>query len=616
MAVGAAAAFDEGVVAEVVERSAWAKVEVVTADEREQVGGGRIRLNLGHTVGARAGGGRRLRDAAPWRGGRVRAAGLDAHRGGARRDAAGARRADRGAPDVAGPRRSRRSPTRRGGPRGDRDRQEARGGAASMGSADGRRVGDPRRVSASSSSADAIESVLAGVAPVRGVSDDVVTTSTDGKPSPPTPTAAERLDAAVELARIRDRIDELDTEIVALLNERATLGREPAAPSTSRAGARSATRSASARSSSAWRWATRARCRRPTSCRSTAGSSPRPGASSTATGPVTAAADEDGGAGPAAADPARRRRGAARTCGAARVPGHPLRAGADRAPPSRAPRQRALHLGPRPGGRRHASCSGSRTTTGSGRGPSTRRRCWTTSSASGSCPMCRRSPRSARARRPTASRTRPRVYEAALEGLRAQGLVYACDCARSTFAAYEAERGRPWRGIGCPGRVPDPGAPRGRGHGPAGGRGRGLGALGGPAGGPARRRAGRDGDLLVRDRVGNWTYAFCVVVDDARHGVDLVIRGRDLLDATPVQLRLARLLGREVPPRYLHHPLVRREPGQKLSKADGDTAVGSLLDAGRTPAELFGLAARLAGLQADEAPIDPQELAAPFGAVS
>jgi shikimate kinase/3-dehydroquinate synthase len=45
-------AFDEGIVAEVVERSAWAKVAVVSGDERERTGtSGRIRLNLGHTVG-------------------------------------------------------------------------------------------------------------------------------------------------------------------------------------------------------------------------------------------------------------------------------------------------------------------------------------------------------------------------------------------------------------------------------------------------------------------------------------------------------------------------------------------------------------------------------------
>ena len=130
--------------------------------------------------------------------------------------------------------------------------------------------------------------------------------------------------------------------------------------------------------------------------------------------------------------------------------------------------------------------------------------------------------------------------------------------------------------------------------------------------GPLADEPAAGGDLLVRDRVGNWTYAFCVVVDDMRNGVDLVIRGRDLLDSTPVQLRLARLLGRETPPRFLHHPLVRRASGQKLSKADGDTAVRSLLDAGATPGELFGRAARLAGLRADDSPVDPEDLGALF----
>jgi glutamyl-Q tRNA(Asp) synthetase len=122
------------------------------------------------------------------------------------------------------------------------------------------------------------------------------------------------------------------------------------------------------------------------------------------------------------------------------------------------------------------------------------------------------------------------------------------------------------------------------------------------------------GDPLVRDRLGNWTYAWCVVVDDARQGVDLVIRGRDLLDATPVQLRLARLIGRDSPPQLLHHPLIRRESGQKLSKAAGDTAIRSLLDAGRTPADLFGTAARLAGLTQTDAAIEPEDLGALFSA--
>jgi shikimate kinase/3-dehydroquinate synthase len=51
VAAGAAVAFETGVMAMIVERPAWAKVTIVTADEREQgVTGGRITLNLGHTV--------------------------------------------------------------------------------------------------------------------------------------------------------------------------------------------------------------------------------------------------------------------------------------------------------------------------------------------------------------------------------------------------------------------------------------------------------------------------------------------------------------------------------------------------------------------------------------
>jgi len=204
------------------------------------------------------------------------------------------------------------------------------------------------------------------------------------------------------------------------------------------------------------------------------------------------------------------------------------------------------------------------------------------------------------------------VYAAALESLRADGLVYACHCARSTFSTWESERGRGWHGIGCPGDCRRRQLPEEAGMGlrvaVGAGSERWVDLLAGPMGDePAAA-----GDLLVRDRAGNWTYPFCVVVDDMRHGVDLVIRGRDLLHATAVQIRLASLLGRGTPPRFLHHPLVHKASGAKLSKADGDTAVRTLLEEGRTPAELSGLAARLAGLQADEAPIDAASLGALF----
>jgi glutamyl/glutaminyl-tRNA synthetase len=188
------------------------------------------------------------------------------------------------------------------------------------------------------------------------------------------------------------------------------------------------------------------------------------------------------------------------------------------------------------------------------------------------------------------------AYEKAVEHLHTAGLAYACDCTRATFAAWRSEHRASWTGSGCPGHCRDRGLPISAGLGIRVALGDGeeawADALRGPSSGPVAA----SGDLLIRDRNGNWTYALCVVVDDIRHGVDLVIRGEDLLEATPAQVRLGRLLGREVPPRFAHHPLVLRADGTKLSKADGATAVGDLLDGAATPADVFGEAAFRVGL--------------------
>jgi glutamyl/glutaminyl-tRNA synthetase len=204
-------------------------------------------------------------------------------------------------------------------------------------------------------------------------------------------------------------------------------------------------------------------------------------------------------------------------------------------------------------------------------------------------------------------------YAAALEGLRERDLVYACDCARSTFAGWEREHGSPFTGSGCPGRCRERGLALDAAD--VGVRvhlGAGEERWFDPLVGPLSDRPTASGDLLVRDRVGNWTYGFCVVVDDLQHGVDLIVRGRDLLQATAGQLRLARLLGRESPPVVLHHPLIHKADGSKLSKADGDTAVRSLLTAGRSPAELFGEAAAAVGLLDEPRPVEARELGSLF----
>lgn len=116
------------------------------------------------------------------------------------------------------------------------------------------------------------------------------------------------------------------------------------------------------------------------------------------------------------------------------------------------------------------------------------------------------------------------------------------------------------------------------------------------------------GDLLARDRNGNFTYQFAVTVDDIDQGVNLIIRGDDLLQSTGRQIRLARLLGRAMAPRFLHHPLVTHPDGRKLSKSAGDTGVRELRAFGAAPEAVLGRAAQLGGLPHDGAPISVQEL--------
>lgn len=116
------------------------------------------------------------------------------------------------------------------------------------------------------------------------------------------------------------------------------------------------------------------------------------------------------------------------------------------------------------------------------------------------------------------------------------------------------------------------------------------------------------GDLLVRDRSGNWTYQFAVVVDDLEQGIDLIIRGEDLLDSTGRQFRLAKFLGREAMPSVLHHPLVWHPDGRKLSKSAGDTGLRELRASGRSPAEVLGRAAQLGGLADSPRPIPASAL--------
>lgn len=191
----------------------------------------------------------------------------------------------------------------------------------------------------------------------------------------------------------------------------------------------------------------------------------------------------------------------------------------------------------------------------------------------------------------------PERYERALARLSRQGRVYGCDCSRTAILERTSDSARragsemaydgfcrtrgllPGPGLGTRVRL-DPGAET---------------FDDGILGPQVQEPALQCGDLLARDRVGQWTYQFAVTVDDIEEAITHVIRGQDLLDSSGRQLRLARMLGRPSPVVFVHHPLILGSDGEKLSKSKGDTGIRELRESGVTPEEVIRRAVAAAG---------------------
>lgn len=202
-------------------------------------------------------------------------------------------------------------------------------------------------------------------------------------------------------------------------------------------------------------------------------------------------------------------------------------------------------------------------------------------------------------------------YQAALNALAIHGAVYPCVCSRRSIAALAAKTGEdPLR---YPGTCRLAAAQAHATH--------------------ARRfqlpdtavvfddiRCGEQtqwpqqqcGDVLVRDAHNNFTYQLAVTVDDYEHNIDVIIRGEDLLDSTGRQWLMAAALGRHAMPLTVHHPLLLRPDGVKLSKSNGDTGIRERRDRGDSAAAVIGDAAFQSGLATSPAPIDANDVARLF----
>lgn len=198
------------------------------------------------------------------------------------------------------------------------------------------------------------------------------------------------------------------------------------------------------------------------------------------------------------------------------------------------------------------------------------------------------------------------LYEEAVERLDAGGLLYPCYCTRKEIrAAVSAPHG-----IAAADRYP--GTCRELTKAERAGRE----AAGRP---PALRvraegagisfedrvwghQEGETDDFVVRRNDGAPSYQLAVVVDDADQGIGEVVRGADLVDSTPRQILLARLLGLPVP-RYAHVPLVLGPDGERLAKRHGAVTLGDCAAQGDGPEELLAWMARSLGLaEAGERP--------------
>lgn len=211
---------------------------------------------------------------------------------------------------------------------------------------------------------------------------------------------------------------------------------------------------------------------------------------------------------------------------------------------------------------------------------------------------------------------RSAIYAEALEALTRRGLTYPCFCTRAQLNACAApnlgDTQRVYPGT-CARLSPEEAARLARTR-PSAIRLRvpaeDVSFADGLWGRQTENLARECGDFVLRRSDGLYGYQLAVVVDDALSGVTEVVRGRDILSATPRQIYLQRLLGYPEPA-YWHIPLLTDAQGRRLAKRDRDLDLSALSKRLR-PEDILGALAFSAGLQNEPRPATLEALLPDF----
>jgi glutamyl-tRNA synthetase len=93
----------------------------------------------------------------------------------------------------------------------------------------------------------------------------------------------------------------------------------------------------------------------------------------------------------------------------------------------------------------------------------------------------------------------------------------------------------------------------------------------------------------VRKKNGDPSYQLTSLMDDLHFGIDLIVRGEDLWDSSLAQLSLARRLDKPsfLAAKFLHHPLLKLNGNEKLSKSAGSTSIQYLRRSGLNMQEIY-----------------------------